>query len=196
MRHVAGLACYSILPIKTHLLIILLTPMPPEPILTSAELSALAAAAHAPARELLPSPPPSPAAAVSIPATGGTAAATRLLVPNADGVIDVTAASLADEAARLPNPFRVRWRPASAVREIPLSIGGVLIGEDPARSSAVVNGLVYSPGDRLEGFAEDLEIAAITAEAIELRAGGYRARLPVQDAPLTLRIPRARSPRP
>ena len=146
--------------------------MPPVPVLPSADLSALAAAASPPAREPLPALPPADVA--------------RLLAPNADGVIDLAAASQADEADRLPNPFRRRWRPASAARDVPVAIGAVLTGDDPGDASVVINGRVCSRGDTLEGLA----IAAITAEAIELRAGAYRARIPVRDAPIVLRLPR------
>ena len=101
-------------------------------------------------------------------------------------MIDIAAAAQADDGDRLPNPFRTRWRPASALKEIPVTVDAVLIGENPGGASAVVNGQVCSPGDSLDG----LSIVSITAEAIELRAGGPRARMPVRDTPLVLRLPR------
>jgi hypothetical protein len=111
-----------------------------------------------------------------------------VLAPNADGILDLAAVPARGETVEgITNPFRVRWQPPRPARETSVAIGAVLIGDGrPDATSAVINGSVYSPGDRFEG----LSIAAIGSDAIELRAEGIRVRLPVREAPLILRLAR------
>jgi hypothetical protein len=62
----------------------------------------------------------------------------------------------------------------------------VLVGDKPADCSAIINGRLYSPGDTLEGMS----IAVIGAETVELRQRNLIVRVPVEDKPAILRLPR------
>ena len=110
----------------------------------------------------------------------------RLVVPNSDGVIDLAAMDAADSPGTLPNPFVVRYRPQTTVREVSLAIDGVLLSGKTRDACAIVNGEIYSPGDALAG----LTVASIAADMIELRAEGVRLQIPVSDRPVRLRLPR------
>ena len=160
------------------MLIILLTPLPQAPVVRSADLVAFVASSVSRS-----SPPslPDPGSAQSGPGPA------TVRVPNADGVVDLVSepARPGEPPGSPPNPFRVRWSPPPRVREVPFALGAVLEGVRPDQSSVVVNGHVYGVGDTLEGLA----IEAIGPEAIELRSSTCRARLPVQEAPLCLRLP-------
>jgi len=125
---------------------------------------------------------PSPA---NDPAEPGTTGSLPIVIlPNEDGILDVAAAGEPVDRDAIPNPFRVRYRPRLQVREVPVTIGLVLVGSNPAGGTAVINGRLYSPGDLLEGMT----IAAITADTIELTQGNLLLRLPVQDKPVSLRL--------
>jgi len=121
--------------------------------------------------------------AFALPAEGAPDAAIVVL-PNADGVLDLAGAVQAQSFDALPNPFRNRYHPAPQIRELPLAITAVLIGRKPAEPSAIVNGQLYSTGDKLEG----LMITAITAEALELRQDDILVRVPVQELAPRLRL--------
>ena len=106
-----------------------------------------------------------------LPLTGravGPEASALLLQPDADGVIDLAAAQEAETFDALPNPFRLRYRPAAPVREVTLAIRAVVLPAPPGRPAALVNGRLYSPGDTLEG----LSLANIQADHLELAADG------------------------
>ncbi len=66
-----------------------------------------------------------------------------------------------------------------------MTIAGLLVGVGPSEVAACINGRLYGQGDRFEG----LTITAIAADEIELRQDRFRLRVPVQDQPLTLRLP-------
>ena len=100
-----------------------------------------------------------------------------VVLPNADGVLDLAGAIQAQVLDAVPNPFRVRYHPAAQICEVPVEISAVLIGTDPTEASAIINGKLYSPGDRLEG----LRITSIAADILELRQGDILLRLPVED---------------
>ncbi|MGD1029632.1 MAG: hypothetical protein ABSA05_00685 [Opitutaceae bacterium] len=78
----------------------------------------------------------------------------------------------------------MRYRPPAQVREVSLTIGGVLIAAGSGDACAIVNSDIYSPGDALAGLTVD----SITAEAIELRAAGARLQIPVADKSVRLRL--------
>jgi hypothetical protein len=119
--------------------------------------------------------------AVAVPAAAAPEAPIVVLA-NADGVLDLAGAIQAQTFDAIPNPFRNRYHPAPQIREVPLAITAVLIGRPPAMASAIVNGQLYSAGDKLEG----LTVAAITAEGLDLRQDAILVRVPVQ--PLTPRL--------
>jgi hypothetical protein len=118
-----------------------------------------------------------------IPESQGAA---RLIVPNSDGLIDLVALDAADVPGALPNPFVVRYRPPAQVREVSITIGGILIAASAKDACAIVNGDICSPGDALAG----LTVVSIAADAIELRADSARLQIPVADKPVRLRLPR------
>jgi hypothetical protein len=107
-----------------------------------------------------------------------------VILPDGEGVLDLAAAQMAQTFDAIPNPFRVRYRPAPPVREVALVISAVLIPGRPEDASAVINGRLYSPGDRLEG----LKLTSIGADSLELRGDDVVVRVPVQDQPPKLRL--------
>lgn len=121
------------------------------------------------------------AAQAGDPASGAGA---TVILPDADGVLDVAAAQQARAFDAIPNPFRIRYRPAPAIREVPLVISSVLIPDRPEDASAVINGRLYSPGDTIEG----LKLTRIQADGLELRGDDIVLRVPVQDQPPKLRL--------
>jgi hypothetical protein len=108
-----------------------------------------------------------------------------VIMPGANEVLDAGSVVSAEEPDKLPNPFRVRYRLPVPTREVHLTIDSILIGSRSEQTSAVINGRLYSPGETLEG----LPVAAISAEAVDLRSNRLLLRIPVQDQPVTLRLP-------
>ena len=161
--------------------VFLATPLPnPRPI-SATEL--MARGGHGPARHrsAVPDLPRAPDPAAQ-PAPAG---AERVVVPNADSVIDLAALASADSPGALPNPFLVRFRPAAAVREISIAVNAVLVPSNAGDACAIINGELYSPGDRFSG----LTVASIDGERIDLRSDGLRLAIPVTDRPVVLRVP-------
>lgn len=101
------------------------------------------------------------------------------LVPNADGVIDLTAPPAAGD--KEVNPFAVRSLPLEAVREVTLHASGVIDGPN---ACAVVNGRVLQPGDPIESLA----VVRIESDAVLLRHGEHLLRLPVGAKPVRIRL--------
>ncbi|MDB6093715.1 MAG: hypothetical protein JWM32_1277 [Verrucomicrobia bacterium] len=99
-----------------------------------------------------------------------------ILVPNAEGVIDVTAAKAAptDEPT---NPFAVRTAPAG-VPDLVLKVQG-LIGT----RCALVNDRALSVGDKVEA----LTFERIDANALVFRTGKFLLKVPVGEAPIKVR---------
>jgi hypothetical protein len=135
----------------------------------------------------------------SIPATGGptiplavnpppavapvgprVAAEEPALVPNADGVIDLTATTT--KAGEPVNPFAVRAAPEGAGREVLVHVSGLIAGPKPC---AVVNERLVETGDSVEPF----RVERIDPEAVLLRLGERRLRLPLSDKPVRVRLP-------
>lgn len=116
----------------------------------------------------------------------GTPDDPRVVVANADGLIDVAAASQIEKVESIPNPFRMKIHPSFATRDMPLVVSAVLLGEQSAAASVVINGNVYSPGETLEKFT----IAAIGADTVDLRLDQLIARVPVQNQQVRVRLPR------
>jgi hypothetical protein len=108
----------------------------------------------------------------------------RFIPPDAEGVLDVAAAQRARTFDAIPNPFRVRSRPPPPVREVTLAINSVLIPARLEDACVVLNGRLYSAGDKVEG----LELARISAESLDFRDDGVVLRIPVEDKPARLRL--------
>lgn len=94
-----------------------------------------------------------------------------LLVPNADGVIDVTALE-APPPGTPPNPFAVRAPTAGAGRDITLRVQGIVTGEN---RSALVNDRVVECGQRVEC----LTLTRLLPDALVLTGEGFAINLPL-----------------
>jgi len=129
-----------------------------------------------------------PSARPPVPPLPGPAPADPSVVikPDADGVIDESAIGVVEEESPI-NPFRVRYHPPLPMRDLHLGINSILIGTDRDTNAVVINGKLYSAGDDLCG----LRVSAISNESIDLRHGNLLLRLPVQDKPVTLRLPKS-----
>ena len=135
---------------------------------------------------------PAPAQAAPAPAmaqTPATASAHPVappnletaLMPNADGLIDLTATDSA--AANEPvNPFAVRNLPEGKTREVTLRVGGIIAGPMPC---AVINDRLVQTGETVDAFT----IESIQGDAVLLRRADQRLRLPVAEKPVRIRLP-------
>jgi len=133
-------------------------------------------ASNAPTPSAQPLPVTPPAAPVSPPgpAVAPAPAAELLLLPNADGIIDLAAASATTPPGEPTNPFVMRAVPPEAMREISLHVGGIIAGPVPC---AVINDRLVQSGETIESFADE----RIEYEAVFLRHGEHRLRLPVAE---------------
>ncbi len=156
-------------------------------------LSARLATRVAPAAEV--SVPVLPAAVTNpppVPAPSGTPAVANHapvepvpespLVPNADGVIDLAAATLAAKPGEPVNPFAVRTVAADAVHEITVQVSGIIAGPTLC---AVLNGRLVQAGDSIES----LTVERVESDAVLARHSGHLLRLPVSEKPVRLRLP-------
>lgn len=150
----------------------------PEPVVTLEVVSAPAAAvpdpptatpavtvADAPPPLLPPIPPVDP---------------TPVILPNADGLIDLTAIDTANAADDL-NPFAVRASSDSATRELVLLVSGVVGGAKPG---ALVNQRPVEVGERVES----LTVERVETDAVVFRSGDRLLRLPVAASGVRIRL--------
>lgn len=118
---------------------------------------------------------------VVVPATPSPVAAEEpALVPNADGVIDLTATPT--KAGEPVNPFAVRAAPEGGGREVLVHVSGLIAGP---KACAVVNERLVEAGDSVEAF----RVERIDPEAVLLRLGERRLRLPLSEKPVRVRLP-------
>jgi hypothetical protein len=155
------------------------TALPMAPVMAAFELMAVA-------QTVSPSFPRSAGSAGVPPRPGSRPSIPGVLRPDAHGVIDLIAAEPAPEVEPIPNPFRVRPPSNPVPRVVPVLVSAVLAGADPGQGCGVVNGLLVSVGDAVEGFT----VAAVTPEAIELQRDDAKLEVPVQSQPVFLRLPR------
>ena len=101
------------------------------------------------------------------------------LVPNADGVIDLTA--MPASANEETNPFAVRALPPDAIHEITLHIGGVIRG---TAACVLVNDRAVLPGETVES----LTLVRLETDGALFRCGEHLLRLPVAEKPTRLRL--------
>jgi hypothetical protein len=104
------------------------------------------------------------------------------IMPNADGLIDLTATDAAASANEPVNPFAVRNLPEGKTREVTLRVGGIIAGATPC---AVVNDRLVQTGDAVDAFT----VESIEADAVVLRHADQRLRLPVAEKPVRVRLP-------
>ncbi len=114
------------------------------------------------------------------PATLPVAAEEPALIPNADGVIDLTATTA--KSGEPVNPFAVRAALEGAGREVLVHVSGLIAGP---KACAVVNERLVEAGDNVESF----RVERIDPEAVLLRLGERRLRLPLSDKPVRVRLP-------
>lgn len=104
------------------------------------------------------------------------------ILPNADGLIDLTALLTQPRDGDDVNPFAVRSLPADAIREVTLHVQGVIGGAAPC---ALINQRTVQP----EQTIESLSLAGVEANAVLVRHAGHLLRLPVAEKPVRIRLP-------
>lgn len=100
------------------------------------------------------------------------------LMPNGDGVIDLTAVDA--PAAGEVNPFAVRAAPAAPPRSIELRVTGIMAGAKPG---AIINGQLIEPSGTMDGFV----LRHIEPGGIILTFGRHRLRVPLSSEPIRVR---------
>ncbi len=103
-----------------------------------------------------------------------------LVVPNAEGLIDL--AGLAHPAEAPVNPFTVRAGPSDPKKELNLLVQGTCTGPEPV---ALINDRVYHEGEAVE----TLQLERIDPEAVTLRWEGHRLKLAAAEKPARVRLP-------
>ncbi len=104
------------------------------------------------------------------------------IMPNTDGVIDLTAILASAHDGDDVNPFAVRTVPADAIREVTLHVQGVIGGAAPC---ALINQRAVRPEESIES----LTVTGIEENAVLLRHAGSRLRLSVAEKPVRIRLP-------
>lgn len=129
--------------------------------------------------EIAPVPEPAP---TILPVTPPTApAAEPVHAPNAEGVIDLVA--VATPAAGEPvNPFAVRTAAGATSREVTIRVGGIIAG--PV-ACAVINDRLAEAGETVDSFT----VERVESDAVLLRQGEHRLRLPVSETSVRVRLP-------
>lgn len=106
-----------------------------------------------------------PSKVVEKPIASNRSAPRAAVGPNAEGVIDLTAA-----VGEAGNPFAIRVVPADAVREANLRVTGLIAGR-----CALVNGRTIEVGESIESF----QLVEVEPGAIVLQRESHVLRLPV-----------------
>ncbi|HEX7632107.1 MAG TPA: hypothetical protein VF388_08245 [Lacunisphaera sp.] len=106
----------------------------------------------------------------------------EMLLPNADGTIDLTAAAARAQGDELANPFAVRPAGTAAAREVALRISGIIAGKV---TCAVINDRLVQANESVES----LVVERIEADGVCLRFGGQRLRVPVSEQAVKVRLP-------
>lgn len=101
------------------------------------------------------------------------------LVPNAEGMLDLTA--LASNQSEEGNPFAV-VPVANTAREVMLHLSGLIGG---VRASAVINDRLVETGD----IVESLTVERIEDRSVLLRFGETKLRIPVGESAVRVRLP-------
>ncbi len=157
---------------------------PPEPIVTPLSAVPPTLPPKNPEVPAVGAVPPPPAPDAPLPpvaiATPGPTDSEPVLMPNADGVIDLAAVDSSADSDEA-NPFTVRSLPADAIRELSLRIGGVLSGNQPG---ALVNDRPVMVGDAIES----LTLVRVELDAAVFRAGTRLLRLPVSAQAIRVRL--------
>lgn len=101
------------------------------------------------------------------------------IVPNADGVIDLTAVATSPDGEI--NPFAVRAIGPESVREITLRMDGIINGPFPC---VLVNGRTVQVGEAAEG----LVLVRVEPDTALFRYDEHRIRIPVAGKPTLVRV--------
>lgn len=101
-------------------------------------------------------------------------------MPNAEGVIDLTATTA--KSGELVNPFAVRTVSEGSGREVLVHVSGLVAGP---KACAIINERLVEAGDTLESF----RVERIDPETVLLRLGERRLRLPLTERPVRVLLP-------
>lgn len=104
-----------------------------------------------------------------------------VLMPSADGVIDIAGALAGNGTGEPVNPFAVRVASSEPAHEITLRVDGVIEG---MTAGAVINDEVVETGEMIDG----LWLERIEPDAVVLREGDERLRIPVAGKPTRVRL--------
>lgn len=122
--------------------------------------------------------PPSAPSAPSVPPP----LAEPAILPNADGLIDLTALLAQTRDGDDVNPFAVRSLPADAIREVTLHVQGVIGGAAPC---ALINQRTVQP----EQTIESLTLVRVEPNAVLVRHAAHLLRLPIAEKSVRIRLP-------
>jgi len=151
------------------------TAPPPQPIVAETAAGSPSGAVFPPQTATIPAP--------SVIAAKGRLDLTRALVPNADGMIELSAEILDEVDRSEPNPFVKRYQSQTTFREIVISVSGTSLGPRPTAS---VNGRLLNIGDAWEGFT----VAAITRDAVYFQKEVFLLQIPLaRTGGVTVRVP-------
>ena len=151
------------------------TTTPPQPVVGDTA----AGSPSGPGVPALPATMPAP----SIFTAKGRLDLTRALVPNADGMIELSAEILDEVDRSEPNPFVKRYQSQTTFREIVINVSGTSLGPRPTAS---VNGRLLNIGDAWEGFT----VAAITRDAVYFQKDVFLLQIPLaRTSGVAVRVP-------
>lgn len=104
------------------------------------------------------------------------------VVPNTEGVIEISGALFSALDGGVQNPFLQQYRGDATARELTITVAGIVLGPQP---TTVLNGKVYAIGDHIESFL----IAAIQQDLVVLRWENFVLQIPLQERPVVVRYP-------
>lgn len=103
-----------------------------------------------------------------------------LLLPNADGLIDVTAVASGPTDGESANPFAVRTPSSAPARETTLAVQGIMRG---ARPCAMVNDRPLEIGEAVD----TLRLVRIEPDGLVFAAGEFFLKIPLGGKPVRVR---------
>lgn len=106
----------------------------------------------------------------------------EMVAPNADGVIDLTAAPADAKSTDNVNPFAIRTAGSGPVREVTLRVSGLLGGKTPC---AIINDRLVQVNEAVE----TLTVERIGEDWVCLQFNGQRLRVPVSDQSVKVKLP-------
>lgn len=144
---------------------------PPEVVAAPVPVATIAPAGIA--AESIPQAPPAPPPAPTVDPT-------PIVMPNADGLIDLAALDAAN-AGDETNPFAVRAISTNASRELTVIVSGVVSGSKP---TALINHRPVEIGEHVES----LTLERVEPDAAVFRSSDRLLRLPISTQPVRIRL--------